>query len=152
MLSFAAMFSLLRLSFLGAASSAGLLVLRFVIGAIFAAHGAQKMLGWFGGPGFAATAKGFERMGFDPPLFWAALAGGTELVGGAALLVGFATRWAALGLATVMSVAILRVHWDGGFFLPAGIEHCLALWGGCVALLFAGPGKVSADALLFGGE
>lgn len=132
----------------------GPLCLRIALGVIFAAHGAQKLFGWFGGGGLAATGGFFSQIGFQPGVLWAALAGATEFIGGLAVLAGFSTRLAALGLACVMLVAMLKVHLPNGFFMnfamtPGvghGIEYNVALLGGSLALMFGGPGKFSIDA------
>lgn len=146
------MLGLLTLSFLGALSSVGLLCMRVALGVIFIAHGGQKLFGLFGGPGLSETIESFEAMGLSPGALWGTLAAAGEFFGGAMVLLGFFTRWGALALATVMAVAIAKVHWAEGFFLPAGIEYCLALLGMSLGLVFAGPGKISADKALFGSE
>src|SRR5688572_20703317 len=95
----------------------GLLVLRSVLGLTLAAHGAQKLFGWFGGPGLAGAAKGMEGLGFVPGRRHAAMAGLTELGGGLLLAVGLATPAAAAVALAVMIVAAVTVHLKGGFFL-----------------------------------
>ena len=132
----------------------GPLCLRIAIGAIFLAHGSQKLLGWFGGHGLAATGQMFGQMGFQPGIFWATIVACTEFFGGLAVLLGFSTRLAAFLIGMVMLVAMLKVHLPNGFFLnfactPGvghGIEYNVALLGGCLALVFGGPGKTSLDA------
>lgn len=123
---------------------AGLAVLRVIVGAIFVAHGAQKLFVF----GFGGVIGAFESMGV--PL--AAIAGPTvalvELFGGLALLAGLFTRVAAAGLAAIMLGAALLVHAPAGFFLPNGAEFVLALFGTTVALALAGPGALSVDALV----
>ena len=86
-------------------------VVRLVVGVIFAAHGAQKLFGLFGGSGFQATADGFANMGFAPGWLWGGLAGCAELFGGLGLLAGLFARLAALGLVITMAVAVCKVHW-----------------------------------------
>ena len=132
----------------------GPLCLRVVLGVIFFAHGSQKLLGWFDGSGLQETTRAFWQMGFWPPMFWAFVAALTEFAGGLALLAGWRTREAALLLGAVMLVAMLKVHLPNGFFMnfslvPGvghGIEYNLALLGGCLALLFGGPGRYAWDA------
>src|SRR5436853_4295103 len=86
-----------------------LTMLRVVLGVIFFAHGAQKMLGWFGGYGFSGTMKAFTGMMHIPaPLAFLAIA--AEFFGGIGLVVGFLTRIAALGIGVNMVVAALMVH------------------------------------------
>lgn len=123
------------------------LVLRLVLGVIFFAHGAQKVFGWYGGPGLAATVQGMGGMGIPAPL--ALLAAFTELLGGLGVLVGLLTRLAALGLAVTMSVAVLKVHLSGGLFAANnGFEFPLALLAISLALVAYGAGRWSLDAVL----
>src|SRR6185295_3939729 len=91
-------------------------VLRLVLGVIFFAHGAQKMLGWFGGFGFSGTMGFFTGMMHIPAPF-AFLAIAAEFFGGLGLILGFLTRIAALGIAANMVVAIATVHRAFGFFM-----------------------------------
>jgi len=123
-------------------------VLRLVLGLTMAAHGAQKLFGWFGGYGLQGTAGFFaEQLGMKPGIFWAALAGGGEFFGGLLLILGLATRFAALNTAVVMLVAIVTVH-SSAFFLPAGMEFALSLLAMSVALIISGGGALSADSKL----
>jgi putative oxidoreductase len=113
-----------------------------------AGHGAQKLFGWFGGYGLQGTAGFFaETLGLKPGVFWAALAGGGEFFGGLLLILGLATRLAAVNTAIIMLVAILTVH-RGGFFLPTGMEFALSLLAMSVALIISGGGALSADSKL----
>ncbi len=122
--------------------------LRVSLGVIFMAHGAQKLFGGFGGKGLQATAELFAtKLGMTPGMLWAALASGGEFFGGLLVLIGLFTRLGALNIAVVMLVAMLRVHW-GAFFMPGGIEYTLALLGSALALLIAGAGPASFDAML----
>ncbi len=101
--------------------------LRLVLGITMAAHGAQKLFGWFGGYGLQGTAGFFaDKLGLTPGSFWATLAGSGEFFGGLLLILGLATRLAALNTAVVMLVAIITVH-NSAFFLPAGMEFALSL-------------------------
>src|SRR5262244_1034447 len=130
-----------------------LAVLRVVLGIVFFAHGAQKALGWFGGPGFNGTLSFFQQMGVSAPLALLAIA--AEFLGGLGLLVGLLARVAALGIITNMVVAILLVHSQVGFFMNwsgdqkgEGFEfHLLAIALG-LALLVKGAGAFSIDRLL----
>jgi putative oxidoreductase len=124
------------------------LPIRLALGVIFIAHGSQKLFGLFGGYGLTATANFFaEKLGMHPAMLWATLAALGEFGGGVLVLLGLCTRFGALNLAIVMSVAMLHVHW-GAFFLPAGIEYTLALLCASLSLMIAGGGKYSVDALL----
>src|SRR5215472_4361120 len=91
-------------------------ILRLVLGLIFFAHGAQKMLGWFGGYGFTGTMSFFTGMMHIPALF-AFLAIAAEFFGGLGLILGFLTRIAALGIFSNMVVAITLVHYQYGLFM-----------------------------------
>ena len=124
----------------------GLTVLRIFVGVIFAAHGSQKLFGWFGGGGLAGTAQWMESIGLAPGTLMALLSGGTEFFAGLALIIGLLARPAALGLTIVSLVAIFSVHISNGLFMANnGYEFALALLGGTVAVLFEGAGKLSAD-------
>jgi putative oxidoreductase len=127
----------------------GLLLLRVVVGLTLSAHGAQKLFGWFKGPGLAGTAHWMESIGFVPGRRHAAMAGLTELAGGLLLAVGFLTPLGAALAASVMLVAALTVHVKQGFFITGGgYEYNLVLGVAALSLAFAGPGAFSADALL----
>ena len=131
---------------LGTRAGYGLTVLRIFVGVIFAAHGSQKLFGWFGGGGLAGTAQWMESIGLGPGTLMAALAGGTEFFGGLALIIGLLARPAALGLSFTLLVAIFSVHIHNGLFMANnGYEFALALLGGTVAVLIEGAGKLSLD-------
>lgn len=126
-----------------------LLVLRLVLGGVFIAHGAQKLFGWFGGPGLKGTAGFFDQLGIKPGSTMALLAGLAEFGGGLLVLVGLLTPVAALALIAVMLTAILRVHLANGFFnTSGGYEFNLTLIAVAVALLIAGAGAYSLDGAL----
>ena len=127
------------------------LPLRLGLGAIFVAHGAQKLFGWFGGYGLQATAQWMESIGLGPGMVMAAAAGGMEFFGGIAIILGLLTRAAALGAAVTMLVAIVSVHLENGFFMANnGYEFALMLLLVAVALVIRGSGHVSLDNRLFG--
>lgn len=127
----------------------GPMVLRVPVGAIFMAHGAQKLFGWFSGYGLEGTGGFFASLGLEPGFLLALLAGSAEFFGGLALVLGFLVRPAAAALAFTMLVAIFGVHIEGGLFLSNnGYEYALALLAASVALLFSGGGKASVDGVL----
>ena len=132
-------------------SEAGLaaLILRVPVGLILAAHGAQKLFGWFGGNGLVGTAQWLSSMGMEPGLLMAVLAGGAEFFGGLALVLGLMTRPAALAAAFTMLVAIFSVHIDNGLFAAdGGYEYALVLMVALLALVVQGGGYLSIDKAL----
>jgi putative oxidoreductase len=132
-------------------SNAGLeaVILRVPIGLILAAHGSQKLFGWFGGYGLEGTEQWMASVGLNPGFLMALLAGSAEFFGGVALILGLLTRPAALISAVTMLVALFWVHWGKGFFLDThGIEYALALLSANTALAFIGGGRYSLDALI----
>jgi len=125
------------------------LILRVPIGLILAAHGSQKLFGWFGGYGLEGTGQWMASVGLNPGFLMALLAGGAEFFGGVALILGLLTRPAAAISAVTMLVALFWVHWGKGFFLDThGIEYALALLSATTALAFIGGGRYSLDALI----
>jgi putative oxidoreductase len=126
--------------------SVGLLILRLVVGLSLAAHGAQKLFGWFGGYGLAGTGQFLEQLGFRPGRLQAAQAGLAEVLGGLFLAAGFLTPAAAAAVVAVMLVAAVSVHITKGFFAHnGGYEYTLVLGGAALALAFTGPGTLSLD-------
>jgi putative oxidoreductase len=125
------------------------LALRVPAGIIFAAHGAQKLFGAFGGYGLEGTGQFFETIGLTPGYLMALLAGGAEFFGGLALILGLLVRPSAAVLAFTMLIAIVTVHWDKGLFIANnGYEFGLALLAISVALVFSGAGSFSVDQTL----
>lgn len=130
-------------------SSYSALALRLPLGIIFAAHGAQKLFGWFGGYGLQGTGQWMDSIGLGPGVLMAALAGSAEFFGGLFLILGLLTRPTALVLAVTMVVAIFSVHISNGLFMSNnGYEFALALLAGSVSLLISGAGRASADAVI----
>jgi len=127
----------------------GLLLLRLAIGLTLAAHGTQKLFGWFGGGGLDGTGQFMEGLGFHPGRRNALMAGLTEAGGGILLTVGLLTPLGAALVASVMLVAAVSVHIKNGFFAGnGGYEFVLVIGVGALSLSFIGPGKFSADAFL----
>ena len=127
----------------------GLTALRIPVGIIFAAHGAQKLFGWFGGYGLEGTGGWMASIGLTPGYLMALLAGSAEFFGGIALVLGLLVRPAAASLAFAMVVAIFSVHIGNGLFMSNnGYEFGLALLAASVALAISGAGKGSLDRAL----
>lgn len=125
------------------------LALRLPLGIIFAAHGAQKLFGWFGGYGLEGTGQWMASIGLEPGYLMALGAGSAEFFGGVFLILGLLTRPAAMVLAFTMIVAIFTVHIGNGLFMSNnGYEFGLALLAGAVSLLLSGGGRLSADRIL----
>ena len=124
----------------------GALALRIPVGIIFAAHGAQKLFGWFGGYGLEGTGQWMDSIGLSPGYLMALLAGGTEFFGGLALIIGLLVRPASAVLAFAMLIAIFSVHIGNGLFMSNnGYEFGLALLAVSVSLVFSGAGRASID-------
>src|SRR6059036_1157121 len=127
----------------------GLLAVRLTLGAVFLAHGAQKSVGAFGGPGFAGATGFIGSIGFRPARLWTALAVGGELAAGLLFVLGLWTPLAGLLVLATMAVAIAKVHGPKGFFVQnGGLEYNLVLIIAGVALALVGPGAFSLDHLL----
>src|SRR5829696_1180896 len=128
------------------------LPVRLALGAVMIAHGSQKVLGTFNGPGFNTFIGGNTPFGFMRPAWlWLAAAALSELVGGLLVALGFLTRVGAFFIACVMLTAIIGVHWNSGFFANnRGYEYPLSLLAMAVALLIAGGGQASVDKALSG--
>lgn len=125
------------------------LVLRVPVGLTLAAHGAQKLFGWFGGYGLEGTGKWMASIGLEPGVLMAALSGSAEFFGGLLLVLGLLTRPAALVTAFTMLVAIFSVHIHNGLFMSNnGYEYALALFAVAVSLLVSGGGRASVDNLI----
>jgi putative oxidoreductase len=129
--------------------SLGLLLARLVLGLLMAAHGAQKLFGWFGGHGLAGTGGFFESLGFRPGRTFALAAGLAEFGGGLLLALGLLGPVGPALVLSVMIVAALTVHRAHGLFaMTNGVEVPLLYGAGALALALTGPGAWSLDALL----
>jgi putative oxidoreductase len=129
--------------------SLGLLVIRVVVGLMMAAHGSQKLFGWFGGYGLAGTGGSFEGLGYRPGRLFAAAAGASELFGGLLLVLGLLGPVGPALVLAVMIVAAVTVHWSNGLFAAAnGIELPLLYAAVGAGLAVSGPGQYSIDTML----
>ncbi len=126
--------------------------LRLALGAVFVAHGAQKVLGSFNGPGFNAFTSGNTPFSFmKPASAWLAAAALAELLGGLLVFLGLLTRVGAFLITCVMLTAIIGIHWPHFFASNRGFEYPMALLAICLALLIAGGGAASIDLAMLGG-
>src|SRR5271165_6381221 len=135
-----------------------LTILRLILGIVFFAHGAQKMLGWFGGYGFTGTMGFFtQKMGIPAPLAFLAIC--AEFFGGLGLIVGLFSRIAAFGIIINMLVAIFTVHHVNGFFMNwtgqqkgEGFEYHLLVIALGIVVMLKGAGALSLDRMLAGSD
>src|SRR5262249_21290245 len=126
----------------------GLRVLRLAVGLTMAAHGGQKLFGWFGGYGIAGTGGFLESLGFRPGKVHAGLAGASEFVGGLLIALGLLTPLGSVLVIAVMVTAIGSVHLPKGFWVTdGGVEYNLMIFASSAALAFTGPGAYSLDAV-----
>jgi putative oxidoreductase len=130
--------------------NAGMLIVRLTLGVVMFPHGAQKLLGWFGGGGFAATLKGMTGMGLPAAVVILVIA--VEFLGSLSLIFGFLGRASALGYIGLMLGAIFMVHLPNGFFMNwmgqqkgEGIEYHILVLGIALAILVKGSGSLSID-------
>jgi len=129
--------------------SVQLLIVRVVFGALFAAHGAQKLFGSFAEGGLGRTGTAFEAIGFRPGRLFALADGLAEFVGGLLFACGLFVPIAAAAIVSVMLVAVVAVHWGNGLLtVTNGVELPLLYSATAVSVALAGPGKYSLDARL----
>lgn len=126
------------------------LILRLTLGVVMFPHGAQKLLGWFGGGGFSATMQGMTSMGLPAVIVFLVIM--AESLGALGLITGFLTRFSAFGIGLTMLGAILTVHSKVGFFMNwsgkqagEGFEYHLLVIGIAIALIIRGGGALSVD-------
>ena len=142
----------------GTSNDLTLTLVRLVLGVTFFAHGAQKMLGWFGGYGFHGTMGFFtQQMGIPAPLAFLAIC--AEFFGGLGLILGLLARIAALGIITNMLVAVATVHARNGFFMNwtgqqkgEGFEYHLLAIALAIVVLIKGSGALSIDRAITGSD
>ncbi|HSU82553.1 MAG TPA: DoxX family protein [Thermoanaerobaculia bacterium] len=128
----------------------GMLIVRVFLGLVMFPHGAQKLFGWFGGGGFAATLQGMTSMGLPPAIVLLVMI--AEFFGSLGLITGFLGRVSAFGIFCVMVGAVLTVHLHNGFFMNwmrnqkgEGFEYHLLAIGMAVAVMVKGSGRLSID-------
>ncbi|OAS17620.1 DoxX family protein [Paenibacillus oryzisoli] len=127
----------------------GLLIIRLVIGLTMAAHGTQKLFGWFGGYGPKGTGGFFDSIGIKPGVMMAVLAGLIELGGGLLFAAGLWTEVGAALIIITMIMAIIKVHGKNGYWVTSnGYEYNLALLVIALGVALIGAGEYSIDALL----
>jgi putative oxidoreductase len=126
----------------------GLLILRVVVGLVFAGHGSQKLLGWFDGPGMEGTTAMMENLDMHPPRLWAWLNALGEFLGGLGLALGLLTPLAAAALVGTMLVAVVKVHWPNFWNSDQGIEFPLVMGTVSFVIGLMGAGIYSLDYLL----
>ncbi|MBW8799393.1 MAG: DoxX family protein [Streptomyces sp.] len=128
------------------AAECGLLLIRLTFGLLLAGHGAQKLFGLFGGPGLAATGRGFDALGYHPGKVFAVIGGLSELCGGLGLAAGLLTALAAAAVVGVMINAMVTVSGAHGLWIQnGGVEYSVSICVVALALTAIGPGRLSLD-------
>jgi putative oxidoreductase len=143
----------LRRFFATDASNSALFIQRLVLGLVMFPHGAQKVLGWYGGHGFSKTMESFTSMNLPAPIAFLVIVG--EFFGALMLILGLGTRLAAFGITLIMIGAIVMAHWHMGFFMNwhgakegEGFEYHLLALALSIPLMIWGGGRYSIDAML----
>jgi putative oxidoreductase len=125
-----------------------LLILRLTTGTLVAGHGAQKLFGWFEGPGWRNTARWIETLNMKPGEAWGTLAGATEFTGGTLTALGLLDPLGPLAIISAMSMATATAHWGKPIWVTkGGAELAVTNAAVATALMAAGPGTISLDAL-----
>ncbi|MBN2126530.1 MAG: DoxX family protein [Deltaproteobacteria bacterium] len=139
--------------FLKTDNSPSQLFIRLALGVVIFPHGAQKVLAWFGGPGFVKTLEAFSSMGF--PVWSTLILMTVELLGSLLLILGFLTRLWAIGIGTALTICMFLNHVQHGFFMNwfgqqkgEGFEFHILIIGIALALLVKGGGMLSVDRAL----
>jgi putative oxidoreductase len=128
---------------------AAVLIARTVVGGLIAGHGAQKLFGWFGGPGLKGTAGFMESLGLKPGTAWAPVAALSEFGGGLLTALGLLSPLGPIGIMAVMSMATLKAHWGKPIWATSGgAELPVTNFAVAFALALTGPGRYSVDAAL----
>lgn len=123
-----------------------LFFIRVTLGLFMAGHGAQKLFGWFDGPGIEGTAGFMESLGLRPGKQWAVLGGASEFGGGVLTLLGLLNPLGSLGIIGAMAMATTKVHWNNPIWVTeGGAELPVTNSAIATALMFTGPGKLSLD-------
>jgi putative oxidoreductase len=126
-----------------------LLLMRLTLGALLAAHGAQKLFGWFGGAGLKGTAGMMEKLGMAPGRVWGTMAALGEFAGGTLTILGLLWPAGPLNIMAAMAVAIRRAHWKMPVFASqGGAELAATNFAAAMLLTAMGPGDYSADRVL----
>jgi putative oxidoreductase len=127
----------------------GLLILRLIVGLTLAAHGSQKLFGWWGGAGMTGWTQSVQKLRIRPAQPWAWVAALSEFGGGLLLALGLLSPLGGLAIVGAMVVAIVTVHLSRGFWAgKGGFEFNLSLIAAAVALALTGPGAYSLDSAL----
>ncbi len=123
-------------------------ILRIALGGVLIPHGCQKLFGLFGGMGLSGNAALFDRLGYNPGMFWGTLVGCTEFIGGILLVLGLFTRFAAAAVVIFMIVALKFTSAKGFFWSNGGMEYPLLIGICALFFLIRGGGPYSLDRMI----